>query len=185
MKSFFVCILAALSFVTAPSARAAVTRQSEDAYGKGALAAMNNNFPEAVRQFQLAVKLDPKNLDAYNAWGVILSKQGRYKESYRKFEIATKMDPKFAKPWYNWGVALMEAGDKKDAAAKFRRTTALKPDFSPAYENWGLVLIDLGRTRMGIEKLKLAAKYDPSKAQRINGIIKDLENKNPMGHSRR
>ncbi|MHB8174281.1 MAG: tetratricopeptide repeat protein [Nitrospirota bacterium] len=184
MKSLLVCIVTVLSFVIAPSARA-VNQQSKEAYGKGALAAMNNNLPEADRQFKIAVELDPKNLDALNAWGVILSKQGRYKESYQKFETATKTDPKFAKSWYNWGVALMEAGDKKDAAVKFQRTATLKPDFSSAYENWGLVLIDLGQKQQGIKKLKLAAKYDPKKAQRISGIIKDLEDKNPLGHGRR
>lgn len=178
MKRVSVCVFIMVSLIIASSAWAYTpNRLSKEAYDKGFHAAMHNNYPEADKQLKRAVELDPKNLDALNVWGVTLSKLGRNKEAFQKFDTATKIDPKFAKAWFNWGVTLAESGDKKNAAVKFQRTVALRPDFSLAYENWGLTLISLGEKQKGIEKLRLAAKYDPQKAPQINQVIKGLEKK--------
>ncbi len=187
MKKFLTCICLAI-FLAASHQAWAVRGNisgaaSREAYKRGYHAAMHNNYPEADRQFQRAYQLDPKNLDALNAWGVVLMKLGRYKESSQKFAIATRRDPKLAKAWYNWGVTLAAAGNKRGAAEKFRRTAILRPRFSLAYENWGMALIDLGQKREGIEKLRLAAKYDPKKAPQINEVIRSMEEK-PFGRRR-
>ncbi len=190
MKKFLTCICLAIFLAVSHQATAARGRQpvpaSAAAYRKGFHFAMHNNYPAAEKQFRMAVRLDPKNLDALNAWGVVLMKLGRYKESSQKFAVATRMDPKLAKAWYNWGVTLSAAGDKRGAAEKFRRTVILRPRFSLAYEDWGMALIGLGRKREGIEKLRLAAKYDPKKAPQINEVIRSLEEKNkPLSRRRR
>jgi tetratricopeptide (TPR) repeat protein len=55
----------------------------------------------ALRDFQLALQLDPKNSDAYCGRGFVLAGQGRHREAIRDAEDAVKYGPRSPRLLYN------------------------------------------------------------------------------------
>jgi len=52
-----------------------------------------DNIPEAIRRFELAIKLDPLNETARDYMGVALFNQGRVAEAARFFTDALRINP--------------------------------------------------------------------------------------------
>ena len=50
----------------------------------------------ALRDFELAIELDPKNGDAYNGRGFVLATQGQYREAVRDADEAVRRGPRVA-----------------------------------------------------------------------------------------
>src|SRR6516162_9992821 len=55
----------------------------------------------ALRDFELAIQLDPKNADAYSGRGFIRASQGRYREAVRDAEQALRLGPPSARLFYS------------------------------------------------------------------------------------
>jgi eukaryotic-like serine/threonine-protein kinase len=55
----------------------------------------------ALRDFELAIELDPKNGDAYTGRGVVLAGQGRYREATRDAAEAIHLGPPSPRLFYN------------------------------------------------------------------------------------
>jgi len=55
-----------------------------------------NNLPEAIRRFELAMKLDPMNEVAKDYMGVALFNQGRVAEAGRFFSEALRINPGYS-----------------------------------------------------------------------------------------
>jgi tetratricopeptide (TPR) repeat protein len=55
----------------------------------------------ALRDFQIAIDLDPKNGDAYNGRGFVLAGQGQYREAVRNAEAALRHGPPSPRLVYN------------------------------------------------------------------------------------
>jgi tetratricopeptide (TPR) repeat protein len=50
---------------------------------------------EAINEYDKAIKIDPKYVDAYNNKGNALSDLGRIEEAIIEYDEAIKIDPKF------------------------------------------------------------------------------------------
>ena len=55
----------------------------------------------ALRDFELAIELDPKNADAYNGRGAALASQGRFREAAQDAAQAIRLGPLSARLLYN------------------------------------------------------------------------------------
>ena len=48
---------------------------------------------KAIKKIQKAVQIDPKDVDSWILWGLIMRTVGNYKSAKHKFERAQKLDP--------------------------------------------------------------------------------------------
>jgi tetratricopeptide (TPR) repeat protein len=133
------------------------------------LAKAKNALDEAIEKFKRAIKLDQKNVFAYNSWGNALGAKGDLDEAIEKFMRATELDSKYAVAYNNWGEALRAKNALDEAIEKFMRATELDPKYAVAHKNWGRALVAKGELAEAKGKLaKAEDKPGEAKKERAN-----------------
>jgi superkiller protein 3 len=107
-------------------------------------------YPEAVEQYDLAIRGDKNYAEAYSNRGVAYWKQGNWDNALRDTLKATEVDPRFAGGHYNFAEVIfariqelrLKGGDgdrsvihleAQKAVDEYRVATELDPDFMPAW----------------------------------------------------
>ena len=88
----------------------------------------------ADASFQRAIKIDPRNPDALNAYGSFLCEQQRFEDADDYYRRALS-NPLYATPWlalYNAGRCLEQAGDETAAERDYRAALRENPGFAPS-----------------------------------------------------
>jgi tetratricopeptide (TPR) repeat protein len=116
---------------------------------------------EAVPAFTLALKLEPKNLDAALDLGLSLRAQGRFGEARRAFTAAAQAHPAQAGPWLGLGMLASGQGDQAGARQAFERACELEPKKSGAWLSLSDALLRLGLPREAASAREKAAALSP------------------------
>ena len=102
---------------------------------KGIALGNQGKYNEAIKCFNEAIRLDPKEVDAWNNKGVALVIQEKYDEAIKAFDEAIRLDPNLAGAWNNKGVALKalgrfdETGLKHNSVIKLNKLATIKIHF--------------------------------------------------------
>jgi protein O-GlcNAc transferase len=114
-----------------------------------------------VRQFDVALKLNPKSATVHNSRGVALGKLKRVSESLASFERAIALHPDGAEAHSNKANALRELDRSEEALVSANRAVALKPDYADALNNRANVLLRLKRYKEAIADLEPLLRLNP------------------------
>jgi len=97
-----------------------VMQAGEAAYGKG-------DYAEAIKHYQKALALDPKNYHAALFIGDSNFASGHYDEAGQWFAQAIAIDPNAETAYRYWGDALVKQGKWQDAESKFIAAVIAEP----------------------------------------------------------
>ena len=112
----------------------------------GVIYSQRGNHAEAVRQIDLALKINPKAAAvAHNNRGVALKALGRLDEALASYDKALALRPDYAEAFNNRGVALKALGRLDEALASYDKALAVRPDYAEAFFNRGVALQELKR----------------------------------------
>lgn len=100
----------------------------------------------AIANYNKAIELAPKYVDAWVRKGVTLYSEKDYHEAEKCFNEAVRLSPILFKGVYNRGKNRIELNNLEGAASDFGRATSIKPDHIKAHELYGDVLSRLGKT---------------------------------------
>jgi type IV pilus assembly protein PilF len=103
-------------------------------------------YPDAEREIQEALRLDPTHQDARLALGVVYLQQERWADASAEFQRLVD-DPSFIRParaLVNLGWAHYKSGDLDQAQATFERALKLEKQNYTAHLDLGIVLYDKG-----------------------------------------
>ena len=103
------------------------------------------NFEGADSMLKRVLQVDPKNLLALNALGLIKASQSNYREAADYLVRAARIAPNDALIQYNLAKALSDSGQDKDALAHHKKAVALAPNNPEAWLNYGITAFNLGR----------------------------------------
>jgi len=90
------------------------------------------------KDFERAVKLDPKYADAYNNLGAVYYHDHQLKEAIKQYQKAITINPAFATYHSNLGTAYMERKDFDKAASEYARALQIDPDVFEPHEGTGI-----------------------------------------------
>jgi tetratricopeptide (TPR) repeat protein len=121
--------------------------------------------------FAEALKLDSKDRERWNDYGIGLLLQGDLKGAERAFEIVTKLDPNYADGWVNVARARVQEGNTDAAKPVLEKALALNPNLASAHYFYGLALKADGNYADAYRQFALAAARYPN----------DRVNRNQMG----
>jgi len=85
--------------------------------------------PGAQKEFQRALELDPKSVNAHHWYATMLLSLGRDKESLDEIDKAEKLDPQSSAILADQGLIMFSAGMKDQALAQLKQLEASQPNF--------------------------------------------------------
>jgi Tfp pilus assembly protein PilF len=95
--------------------------ESEKIFKRGLKAQKSGNRPQAIAEYQAAVKTDPANYDAYYNLGLAALDEGEVSLSLWAYEIALALKPGAEDARNNFALALKVGGYWRDAAEQLQK----------------------------------------------------------------
>ena len=120
-------------------------RYAEERTKDGNVLLQAGNFPEAARQFEDALRVEPTLAVAQNDLGNALLRLGRTAEAADHYAAAVGLQPQLPETRYNLGNALARLGRLPEAEVQYERALSLNPAYAEAHYNLSVVLAQLGR----------------------------------------
>ena len=140
----------------------------EDSLGQAL--AREQNYADAARHHEAALKIQPDYAPAHCNLAIILANEGKLNEAVAHFRKAMQFSPREPMMHFNLAVALEMQGKIEEAVAEYRTCAAGKPDNAIVYYNLGVALEKLGRLGEAADEYRWALEIDPQFDQAIVGL---------------
>lgn len=140
----------------------------------------NNNYENALGNYQKALDLGCTSTVTLNNYGYELSRAGRYDEAIAYFDQCISIEPDFAYPYNNRGLCYLRKGDTVKAIGDINYSLGLNPENSYAYKNRALYYIEKKDFEMAFQDLKTARflGFETDYGNEVNDLIGKLLKEN-------
>lgn len=101
-------------------------------------------WEEAIRAYEAAVRVDPSFSPTYNQLGYTLRNLGKLEEAEKAFCTYKELVPDEPNPYDSHAELLMMMGKHKEAVEEYRNALAIDPNFAPSYVGMGNAFMRLG-----------------------------------------
>lgn len=118
-------------------------------------------FPDAIRQYQAALRARPDYVEAHSSYGNVLRQVGRLPEAIEECRTALRLDPDYGRAHNNLANALLESGGVEEAIRHYHEALRLMPDDAKVHYNLGNGLLKEGRQEEAIKEYQTALRIDP------------------------
>jgi tetratricopeptide (TPR) repeat protein len=145
---------------------------------------LSGRTPEAIIQFEQAVRIRPDFAEAHNNLAVALSHMGRVPEAIEQFQESVRIKPADAEAHNNLGIALAQVGRLPEAVTEFEQALRVDPDYARAHNSLGLVFAQQGRLPEAINHWEQAVRIRPDYAEAHENLGKALEQTGRTGEAR-
>ncbi len=136
----------------------------EGHYNLGAMLQARGELPDAVRQYELALRIRPDDATVNNAVAGVALATGHPERAIRFLETALRSRPDYFDAHYNLGTALAMQNDFTGAQEHFRAAVRLNGQDANAEANLGAALAETGNWKEAREHLEKALAIDPNLA---------------------
>jgi len=109
-----------------------VERYADQRYRLGNALMASSRIPEAISQYELALRIKPDFADDCSNLGAALMRIGRIPEAIERDQQALRLAPNSALTHYNLAGALLRAGRRQEAQAEYEKAVWLKPELGRA-----------------------------------------------------
>ena len=144
-------------------------RGAEPRLQLGTLLYSQGKVPEAIEQYEAALRLNPDHEPVHTNLGRVLTSQRRFAEAVEHYHQALRINPESTYARTNWAGLLMLQGDLPQAAEQIQAVLRIDPNNAKAWTQWGGIMASTGRFPEAIDALSRALKSDPNDpdAQRL------------------
>jgi tetratricopeptide (TPR) repeat protein len=121
-----------------------------------------NRFLRAEKALLTILKIDEKNVAAYNRLGILYAKQKEFKDAIDCFEIASSIE---ATPssLHNLGLIYYETENYEKAGVAFEQALKLEDGLAARHVAYAKVQEKLGNLKMMFQELNKAVDLEPNK----------------------
>ena len=143
-----------------------------------ALSKLPSRLPDAIVEYQVALRIDPEFAEAHFDLGNALSQlPGRLPDAVAEYRAALRIKPEYGQAHNNLGLALASSGRWQEALAEYQAALRGNPDLAEAHDNLGLALANSGgRWQEAIAEYQAALRIDPQYAKAHNNLGLALAN---------
>jgi tetratricopeptide (TPR) repeat protein len=126
--------------------------------------------PEAIQQYEQALRIKPDLVEGHYNFGHALIKEGKTQEAIAHYREALRVKPDLAEANCSLGYALIQAGKAAEAIPYLERSLRAKPDFAEAHCNLGNALAQVGKTQEAAAHWELSLRFNPENADVQNNL---------------
>ncbi len=131
--------------------RAIETQSAASLVERGRVKIEQDNFSEAIADFNEALRLNPNLSQAYYYRGI----------AQRQLESSPSFREAYVQALQVRGIARLQLGDHRGAIADLNYVLAHNPDSSIAYLNRGMAHLGLGQTQLASADFRQASTLEP------------------------
>lgn len=99
----------------------------------------NIDYDKAIKSYNRALEIDPKNVEALYSRGWNYFNKGEYDAAIKDFNEAIRLDPKNADAFFYRAYSFDELGATEQAIQGYKETIKLDPEYAWAYNNLGYI----------------------------------------------
>ncbi|MFZ0509973.1 MAG: tetratricopeptide repeat protein [Candidatus Nitrosopolaris sp.] len=149
--------------------------QKRDLYSKGVNQMASEKLEDAIRSFELALRIDPKYVDAWIKKGYAHFHLGQYTVAIYSYDKALDIDLNDGEAWNMKGLAYYKMNNYEKAVEACEKAVDINPTDGMSWYNKACYLTVIGKVDEGMEALKRSIEIDISYAKRAVRD-KDFEN---------
>ena len=128
------------------------------------------NLDEAEKEFQLALELQPDNIDLHNNLGLILTSKGYLNQAIESYKKAIKIKPAHMDAYINMANALNDQNQTQKAILVLKQAISIAPSNSGIHYNKAILEKSLGDNEAAISSYQEAIKIKPDFAIAYNNL---------------
>jgi len=121
--------------------------------------------PEAIAEFEIAAKADPRAPNVRFGLGYLYWKMRQYDQAARAFEAELASDPANAQALAYLGDIEMKGSEPEKALGLLERSIKLRDDIRLAHLDIGVILTEQKRYQEALAALQRAQKLDPAQPE--------------------
>lgn len=140
---------------------------AQENYNKGNEKSNSQDFAGSIKDYDKAIKLDPKYTDAYYNRGSSKSYLKDYNGAITDFDKAIELRPGFVNAFTNRGVTKLKLNDAKGAIQDFDAAIILDPKNTLAYFMRGQVKLQSGDNDGGCTDIKKAKELGDTRTDKF------------------
>jgi tetratricopeptide (TPR) repeat protein len=140
--------------------------QKRDLYNKGLNHMSNESFLDAIRSFDLALRIDPHYVDAWIKRGYAHFHQGEYTVATASYDKALEVDVNNAEAWNLKGLAYYKMKNYDKAIECCEKAVDINPNDGMSWYNKACYLTLSGRVDEGLDALKRSIEIDIQNARK-------------------
>ncbi|MFY9799001.1 MAG: tetratricopeptide repeat protein [Candidatus Nitrosopolaris sp.] len=140
--------------------------QKRDLYQKGVNQMASEKLEDAIRSFELALRIDPKYVDAWIKKGYAHFHLGQYTVAIYSYDKALDIDLNDGEAWNMKGLAYYKMNNYEKAVEACEKAIDINPNDGMSWYNKACYLTVVGKVDEGMEALKRSIEIDISYAKR-------------------
>jgi tetratricopeptide (TPR) repeat protein len=140
--------------------------QKRDLYKKGVDQMANEKLEDAIRSFELAIRIDPNYVDAWIKKGYAHFHLGEYTAAISSYDKALEIDLNNAEAWNLKGLAYYKMKNYDQAIRACEKAIDINPNDAMSWYNRACYLTLVGNVDEGMEALKRSIEIDISYAKK-------------------
>ena len=121
--------------------------------------------PEAIAQYEQALRVKPDDAAAHNGLAVALARLGKSHEAIAHWEQSLRIKPDSAETHNNLAVTLARLGRLPEAIEHWEQALQIYPEFAEAHCNLGIALAQTGKSQQAMDHWKQALQIKPDLAE--------------------
>lgn len=134
-------------------------------------------MPEAIAQYEAALRLQPYAPEAHINLSNALARIGRAAEAVEHGEAALRLEPDSADAHINLGNALVQLGRTAEAIEHYEAALRIQPAAADVRVNLGAALLKAERTDDAVRQYEAALRLEPAKAETQSALANALATK--------
>ena len=136
--------------------------QKHDLYQKGVNQMASEKLEDAIRSFDLALRIDPKYVDAWIKKGYAHFHLGQYPVAVSSYNNALDIDLNNGEAWNLKGLAYYRMNNYEKAVEACEKAIDINPNDGMSWYNKACYLTVVGKVEEGMEALKRSIEIDIS-----------------------
>ncbi len=132
----------------------------------GIILAQLGNAPDAITQYELALRIDPRVSEPHYNLANALWQTGRRDEALGQYQEALRINPGDIKAHTKLGNVLQQIGRPQEAIEQYKQALQINPDYADAHNNLGVALVGRDRISEGITHYQQALQINPTFCRR-------------------
>jgi protein O-mannosyl-transferase len=137
-------------------------RRAPTAYlNRGLAFGDKKEFDRAIEDFNKAISVNPKYVEAYLNRGMVFVVKGEFDKAIEDYNAAISVNPVFVDAYTNRGSAFYRKGELDRAITDYNTAISLQPLFTPAYINRAIAYKEKGEIDRALEDYNKALSLSP------------------------